>query len=621
LKLVEQYKVTRETTDGGTYPVRLIKGAIVTVKLRTAYSIVVTLTGNNGGPVDATFGPDDFEQRIHSGELAPHFAPGTGKTPGAQLLTTTTPVPKLDRVQYKEMETIGQAIAAMHKCTDLQVKNAVEELRNYVRRLREVTKIAPNKTYSVAVARPGVIATAYSHTSALDALKRAKNVLHERRNARARIMKDDRGRVGGAHVDGGWFWGQIREKKRKIVNNEKRPQDNSRYIGVEIECFMKCSREEFALHVVDAFLEKNISLISDSSINGFPSGFQPLEVRVFSKQEEIYDVIDRTCKTLKITEANANKSCGLHVHIDCRNRDVNAVYSRLVGALPLFAAMVPKDRVEGRYCRLNSNRTFPAYGDDRYQAINPEAYRKYKTLEVRLHSGTTNPAKINNWIRLIMAFVEGPDFKELPDRLGKIAKKWNLSDDLRNYIARRIRKFHPENPPFVTIKGKHLDTLRKETGTARPTPAHASIVKRVMADMLAEESTGPFDEPSTAPAAATSPGTSTGTAATAVPEAVAVYNPGTGTVTVQEPAAAYNPYRSYPSAELYYTPLPNAPAVELSLDNLAMDGLNPQAISHYMRQRMQWVYPSAYAQPIATTPQIIATDGADEGPNGNGNNQ
>jgi hypothetical protein len=37
----------------------------------------------------------------------------------------------------------------------------------------------------------------------------------------------------------------------------------------------------------------------------------------------------------------------------------------------------------------------------RYRKLNIHSYFRHQTLEVRHHSGTTDPAKITNWVRLM----------------------------------------------------------------------------------------------------------------------------------------------------------------------------------------------------------------------------
>ena len=39
--------------------------------------------------------------------------------------------------------------------------------------------------------------------------------------------------------------------------------------------------------------------------------------------------------------------------------------------------------------------------DSRYQCVNPQAFRKYGTIEFRSHQGSTNPTKIQNWIDIV----------------------------------------------------------------------------------------------------------------------------------------------------------------------------------------------------------------------------
>src|SRR5271165_2021434 len=122
-----------------------------------------------------------------------------------------------------------------------------------------------------------------------------------------------------------------------------KPPDNigaGQWIGVEIECYIPFEalkakktdngdygRREYstvdARRKLSTLLERNkvpnVTLKSDGSISS-PSRVKYLEIEInllFNRAD--YGPLERLCKLLKQLKARTNKSCGLHVHLDCRD--------------------------------------------------------------------------------------------------------------------------------------------------------------------------------------------------------------------------------------------------------------------------------------------------------------
>jgi hypothetical protein len=73
-----------------------------------------------------------------------------------------------------------------------------------------------------------------------------------------------------------------------------------------------------------------------------------------------------------------------------------------------------------------------------------EAFSKFKTIEVRLHSGTINFVKIKNWVNILYSVARSSHVMAEPT-LESFAAKLGWSASLVAYIVGRIRKFHPES--------------------------------------------------------------------------------------------------------------------------------------------------------------------------------
>jgi hypothetical protein len=135
---------------------------------------------------------------------------------------------------------------------------------------------------------------------------------------------------------------------------------------------------------------------------------------------------------LEAAGAKVDKRCGLHVHFDARTMSLKAVknlfklWLKFEDVLDTFQP--PSRRGSANtYCRTNLDHSIIDAGNHRgqcsqmfrkidacrnmdqmkqlypcrYRKLNIHSYFRHQTLEVRHHSGTTDPAKITNWVRLM----------------------------------------------------------------------------------------------------------------------------------------------------------------------------------------------------------------------------
>lgn len=130
--------------------------------------------------------------------------------------------------------------------------------------------------------------------------------------------------------------------------------------------------------------------------------------------------VKRVAAILVAAGAEADRSCGLHVHVDARDMDIRSIvnvarrYARFESEINAFT---PRARINGEYCKSMSNMAHnfdnieragihELGGLNRYYAVNISAYARHGTIEFRQHSGTTSAEKMENWIRFCTAFVE-----------------------------------------------------------------------------------------------------------------------------------------------------------------------------------------------------------------------
>jgi hypothetical protein len=135
---------------------------------------------------------------------------------------------------------------------------------------------------------------------------------------------------------------------------------------------------------------------------------------------------------LEAAGAQVDRKCGFHVHFDARSMPLKAVknlfklWLKFEDVLDTFQP--PSRRGSANiYCQTNlpyeplgagdhrglCSRMFRKIDDCRsieemkalypcrYRKLNIHSYFRHQTLEVRHHSGTTNPEKITNWVRLM----------------------------------------------------------------------------------------------------------------------------------------------------------------------------------------------------------------------------
>lgn len=192
----------------------------------------------------------------------------------------------------------------------------------------------------------------------------------------------------------------INRKAMEIIDEAKKPDTNKNYIGVELEFICPLSNAQLRAKLAKAKLEHKVNLGYDGSVHCPYSGEDGYELRVLDKQSNIKTTLTKVLKVLKESEASVTEECGLHVHLDMRNRDKKASYSKLYDALPTLAKMVHPSRLKNDYCEMNTD----SESGGKYEAIN--SMTGFNTIEVRLHEGTLDKKKIHKWISTLTSIVD-----------------------------------------------------------------------------------------------------------------------------------------------------------------------------------------------------------------------
>lgn len=268
----------------------------------------------------------------------------------------------------------------------------------------------------------------------------------------------------------------MEERMRKLnaayaSGSYKSPASNEECVGIEIEFISPTINRT----LFDSFLRskkiKGVYLHGDGSVspdsdddeNDGESDYRGYEISYVGTLSKFEDEMKFICGYLDSLGAYVNKTCGLHVHLDVRNKNKEMVANKLSHALPYLALMNPRERVlRNSYCRFGVSGWERG---ERYYAINRQSFYKHKTIEVRLHSGTTNAEKIINWVKILQLVISPTskfaggyqsdynsdtyeDEEEVKSILNStsilefIPKLGEITGELYTYILARAKKFN-----------------------------------------------------------------------------------------------------------------------------------------------------------------------------------
>lgn len=299
------------------------------------------------------------------------------------------------------------------------------------------------------------------------------------------------------------FLNLLTERRMSATREDKKPVTSERHVGVEIEFVSELSSTQIRKKFASAGLHKHVTYHSDGSVSGNSDGEvdcdgscrddcdctycnggctdscdcelldgahcntnhcpgdhdcncectcesssnEGHEICVIAPASEIESIVKRVCEVLNSDcDASVNKTCGLHVHLDMRRMNkarLQGAYSRLTKNQPLLEALVPKSRLSNKYCERNTTHDLDdalSNNSGRYWIINFQALKEHKTLEVRLHSGTTDAVKIISWIRLLRTLAYSRTVKDTVKSFGELLHH-GLPMETVFYLNSRFQEF------------------------------------------------------------------------------------------------------------------------------------------------------------------------------------
>jgi hypothetical protein len=266
----------------------------------------------------------------------------------------------------------------------------------------------------------------------------------------------------------------IAEKKQMCIELGLRKRDieyleftgffdgKSLTFGVEIECFVN------AIAMRNAARENNLEInyegynhrdndhyykfVSDSSVRGLPDPIECVSP-ILKDSADGHESLKTACKALNEAGARVNSTCGLHVHVGVEEYteteyiNIFKNYQRLEELIDSF--MAPSRRGECswahsirrfnyNYCLTKENVLSLMGG--RYFKVNPESYRRHKTVEFRQHQGTTNHKKISMWVNFCLKLVSWSKENVLDRYIHEIAEIPFLDEEEKRYFTARQRE-------------------------------------------------------------------------------------------------------------------------------------------------------------------------------------
>ena len=222
--------------------------------------------------------------------------------------------------------------------------------------------------------------------------------------------------------------------------DKKIPTTRANYIGIEFEFISLWHEDDIVNVIVAEGLERVCNLAYDASIdmdNGGAADDHGYELRLCVKETDLRKTLKKLSAVFKKCNATVNDTCGLHVHLDMRQRVPIKSLHNLFDKQQEFRSMVPSHRrFNKEYCEkadmyktiedfCGDQRSYDGHYDscNKYQDINAASYKKLKTFEVRIHQGCVNMETVYNWVSYLTHTV---DAKPLPKWLVKyvsIAKR------------------------------------------------------------------------------------------------------------------------------------------------------------------------------------------------------
>ncbi len=202
---------------------------------------------------------------------------------------------------------------------------------------------------------------------------------------------------------------------------------------------------------------------------------------------EGFELIRKVLNIWNDLGGTVNRTCGTHVHIDAWNWDVPhmlelaRIWAKIEQKV-LWYLVSPSRRGNGYCKRVDRNYLIallsnPLGETDRYYSLNLNAFARYRTIEFRIHNGTTEAKKIIPWIIFLLKLTDAvkrglrhqdvePTFEGVMDAVGMNNSATSVIRDARNYLYGRYMHWKEDaeaNPSHMPqVAEVNLDGIDEE---------------------------------------------------------------------------------------------------------------------------------------------------------------
>lgn len=272
------------------------------------------------------------------------------------------------------------------------------------------------------------------------------------------------------HMKGGTFVELAEVAKMRKIFEPKKPVTDAHHVGVEIEFVSKFDKYHIAKELMKEKVQDFVFLTEDGSLRKEGEFKHCHELTVLAPEQMIHEVLRRVLKAINTNDSSrVMNRCGLHVHLDMRNRDKKLAFYNLQKAQRILFAMNPRSRTDGTKAdgtvadtvyskRIDVTDFEEAFNmqtvkKDRYYGINALAIQKHNTIEIRIHSGSTNYEKISNWIKILTTIVnKTTKVNTEAAKAETFCDNYGLDNTILEYIKERINKFKDKDGKHISIE-------------------------------------------------------------------------------------------------------------------------------------------------------------------------
>lgn len=226
---------------------------------------------------------------------------------------------------------------------------------------------------------------------------------------------------------------------KKQMQQYNAPADNSKekYVGVEIEFSCAWPVEEAMEKLIEEGLAKYTTIGYDGEP---PRGHIGYEWKLLVPQSEINTVLPAMGRLINSIGGMSNRTCGLHVHLDMRNRNPAKCYNNLVRAQKILFGVAHPRRSQSHWCLPQATADIKAAVKGKSAAINPHLADKKNTIEVRIREGIVDGEDMLRWSRLLIAIADNKLMDKDIHNVKDLESNVRLSRYVKEYVKHKIAR-------------------------------------------------------------------------------------------------------------------------------------------------------------------------------------